>query len=140
VKRRVLLALLAATLLAVGVALRVANTGNESPIDASFAADNYPFVMPDLCEVRQKMMAGEKTAAYNVFYRRLHPTLHALSADVDSRGEEGRITGGVLRKAKARVEAGLLNPDLLLEDSLNSLIAATRSALQQVDADVSTSC
>jgi hypothetical protein len=140
VRRRIILGVLALSLLAVGIFVRLNSQKTESPIDPLYAAGNYPIVVPALCEVRSTLANGKRTDAYNLFYRRAHGTLHALSADVDVLGDEGRALGGTLRKAKAQVEAGLLNPSMPLDAPLEELIDVTGDALTMVGADAPTAC
>ena len=140
VRRRIILGVLALSLLVIGIVVRLNTQKPDSPIDALYAAGNYPVLVPELCQVQTELADGKRTDAYNLFFRRAHGTLHALSADVDVYGLEGRALGGTLRKAKAQVEAGLLNPSTEIDAPLESLIAATGQALEMVGADAPSTC
>jgi hypothetical protein len=134
VNRRIVLGIVAVALLVTGVALRMTTDRRESPVDPEFAAGNYPVVVGQLCDVKSELANGKRTNAYNVFYGQAHGTLHALAADVDAIGSDGRTMGGALRKAKARVEAGLLNPGFTTNEDLDTLIGLTGQALDEVGA------
>jgi hypothetical protein len=112
----------------------------DATVDRKFAATTYPFIVPDLCRAIAELRNGKRNDAYNSFYRRAHPGLHALSADVDTRGAVGKTLSGTLRKAKSKVEAGLIrNPPELLDD-FRQLVDVSAEALTLVKADSPTSC
>jgi hypothetical protein len=98
------------------VTRRLANS--DAVVDRGFARGAYPIIIPDLCQSSNELQQGRRTDAYNSFYRRAHPALHALAADVAARGPSGRTESGRLRRAKSKVEAGLLNRSHSLEADL----------------------
>jgi hypothetical protein len=135
--RRIALSLILVALLAIGATIVVTRklATDDSVVDKSYARDAYPIVIQDLCKSVKDLDAGNRTDAYNSFYRRAHPALHALSADVGSRGAEGKKLSGHLRRSKSKVEAGLLNGSTTLSADFVALIRVTSEGLKLVQAD-----
>ncbi len=124
------LVLTASTIL---ISRRIANS--DSVVDPGFAKGAYPILVPDLCQAATELREGHRTDAYNSFYRRAHPALHALAADVAARGPSGRTESGLLRRAKSKVEAGLLNNSPNLGKDLSDLIDRAGASLIAIRAD-----
>ncbi len=103
-------------------------------------AQHYPVLMPDLCKMRTQLQAGNRTDAYNLFYRRAHPALHALVSSLKSGDPESKALSSSLQRAKSTVEAGLINYPPALTSDVDKLLGLTQPALIAVDPTVPNSC
>jgi hypothetical protein len=142
VNRGIRLAIIMAVLLGIGVIAFIVKRGSAdaSQIDPGLIAASYPVLLPDLCRTLVAVGDGDRTSAYNLFYKRAHSSLHLLDADVDRQGTRGRQIGTALRLAKSKVEAEIVTFPPTLEGSVAALISVAGDALQEVGFTGDTSC
>jgi hypothetical protein len=138
---RRILALATVVVLIGATALAVwAGSQPTEPSVQGTSESQYAVIVPDLCAAIDAAKAGQRTSAYDLFYRRAHVGLHALAADVDENAGGGRELGGRLRRAKSTVETGLLNNSSPLPNELGELIVVTAEALNSVGVESPQPC
>ncbi len=142
VQRKVILMLLAVALLCTGIVMFVVKRENQTvnDIDPEVMAVSYPIVIPELCRTLVEADAGRRKDAYNAFYEKAHPALHVLAADVDTVEPNGRSIGSELRRAKSKVEAGVITFPPTLTAEIATLIDVTGDALTAVGYSGETTC
>jgi hypothetical protein len=139
-KRRVLLMVVALTLAVVTAVVVSAQRRSQKPPPALAGAQYYPVLMPDLCRMRVQLQAGNRTEAYNLFYRRAHPALHALVSALKSSDPESQLLSGSLQRAKAIVEGGLISYPTTLNSDVDKLLGLTQPALQATAPTAPSTC
>jgi hypothetical protein len=132
--RSIRLAVIALLLVGIGTVTFIVKRANTeaAQLDQGLIAASYPILMPDLCRTLVAVTEGNRTIAYNLFFKRAHTALHLLDADVDRHGTRGRQIGTALRLAKSKVEGQIVTFPPTLEDSVAQLISVTGDALQEV--------
>jgi hypothetical protein len=129
-----------ATLLASATAvfLFTRKPDNTEPIAATEA--RYIFLVPDLCKMRVELAADKRTDAYNSFYRRAHPALHTLVAELKAGSTENKALSARLQRAKTTVEASVLTFPKTIDTEVGQLLDLAGTGLQRLDSDSPTEC
>ena len=120
-------------LLVIGIVMfarsQVSSSDGANHITKSVKADQYPVLIPGLCQSQTAAMAGRNKDAYNFFYARSHFGLHVLVADVLTRD---RPLAGRIQQAKAAVEQDLATFSPKVATDLGPLIAVAAEGLRSV--------
>jgi hypothetical protein len=90
--------------------------------------------------MQQELANEQRTQAYNSFYRRPHPALHRLVAELKSGAEADRVLSSQLQLAKTTVEASVITFPSSIGAEVDNLIATSRKGLRRVDPNAPMRC
>jgi hypothetical protein len=90
--------------------------------------------------MQQELSDQQRTQAYNSFYRRPHPALHRLVAELKSGAEADRVLSSQLQLAKTTVEASVITFPSSIGAEVDNLIAVAGQGLERIEANAPWAC